>query len=224
MCDRACPLCAAASPQPYYRDAERVWLRCATCDLVFVPPAHHLGPAAEKAQYDLHHNDASDLGYRRFLSRLADPMLARLPPGSAVLDFGSGPGPTLSVMLAEAGHRVAIYDPFYAPDRAVLRRVYRAVTATEVIEHFAHPGAELAALWRAVEPGGWLGVMTRFRPTRDRFAGWHYRREPTHIALYSEHTLRWIAAWLAADLTLVAPDVGIFEKLSNSTDVEADPP
>ena len=34
----------------------------------------------EKAQYDLHENDPYDLGYRKFLSRLTDPLLAKLPP------------------------------------------------------------------------------------------------------------------------------------------------
>lgn len=35
--------------------------------------------------------------------------------------------------------------------------------------------------------------MTGFRPSRDRFPGWHYLRDPTHVCLYSRKTLTWIA-------------------------------
>jgi SAM-dependent methyltransferase len=209
---RACPLCTDPDPGPFYEERGRRWLRCAACDLVFVPVEHHLDPAAERAQYDLHRNDPADEGYRRFLGRLVDPLLARLPARARVLDFGCGPGPTLSMMLVEAGHRVALYDKFYAPDRGPLAHSYDAVTATEVVEHLARPGEVLASLWGRVRPGGVLGLMTRLRPADDRFAGWHYRRDPTHVALYSAATVGWIAAWLGADLALSPPDVALLGK------------
>jgi len=208
---RPCPLCGAGPLAAYFDDRSRTWERCPRCDLVSVPPASHLSPERERAQYDLHQNDPSDAGYRRFLGRLAEPLLARLGPGSTVLDFGSGPGPTLSLMLAEAGHDVAIYDPFYAPDRSVFDRTYDAITATEVVEHLAQPGAELGALRARLRPGGLLGLMTRLRPPDPRFVGWHYRRDPTHIALFSEATMRWLARELGADLDLRPPDVAIFK-------------
>ena len=209
-----CPLCGAEDPEPFFEDQLRPYLRCDACDLVFVPRSHHLSPAAEKAQYDLHCNSPDDPGYRRFLSRLADPLIPLLPPGSDVLDFGSGPGPTLSVMLEEAGFRSAIYDPFYAPDARVLDASYAAVTATEVIEHLSRPGETLERLWARVEPGGVLGIMTRFRPSKDRFAGWHYRRDPTHVAFFSPRCLEGIATRLGASLTLKGPDVALFQKPS----------
>ena len=62
----------------------------------------------------------NDAGYRRFLSKLADPLMARLAPGARGLDYGCGPGPALAAMLREAGHEVALYDPFFAPDPAPL--------------------------------------------------------------------------------------------------------
>ncbi|MGB2360319.1 MAG: methyltransferase, partial [Porticoccaceae bacterium] len=63
-----------------------------------------MSSAAEKAIYDQHQNSPDDLQYRRFLSRLTEPLLERLGPCSRGLDFGCGPGPTLSVMMAEQGH------------------------------------------------------------------------------------------------------------------------
>ncbi len=208
----SCPLCGAPGLAPYFEEPGRAWVRCARCDLVVIPPRFHLSAADEKAQYDLHRNDPADAGYRAFLARLVAPLSARLRPGSRVLDFGCGPGPTLSVMLAEAGHDVAVYDPFYAPDPAPLRERWDAITATEVIEHLAQPGEVIARLWAQVAPGGTLGLMTRLRPDDDRFAGWHYRRDPTHVALYSERTMRWIADWTGAALTLLPPDVALLAK------------
>jgi SAM-dependent methyltransferase len=207
-----CPLCASREVNSFHRADGREWLRCAVCDLVFVPRAFHLDPAMEKAQYDLHRNEPNDPGYRAFLGRLAGPLLERLPPGAEVLDFGCGPGPALCAMLTERGHRVRLFDPFYADDKSVFGETYDAVTATEVFEHLAHPGAEIGTLWGCVREGGWLGVMTRFRPSDDRFAGWHYRRDPTHIGLFSVATLHWVAGWLGAEATLIEPDVALFYK------------
>ena len=119
-----CPLCGAPDAPPFHRDKRREYLRCAECALVFVPPAYLLTRDEEKAEYDLHRNDPDDAGYRRFLSRLAEPLLQRLAPGSSGLDFGCGPGPALAAMLREAGHEVVLYDSFYAADAAVLERRY----------------------------------------------------------------------------------------------------
>src|SRR3546814_13943890 len=39
-------------------------------------------------------------------------------------------------------------------------------------------------LGRLLRPGGWLAVMTRFQSDDVPFAGWHYRRDPTHVTFY----------------------------------------
>jgi hypothetical protein len=45
-------------------------------------------------------------------------------------------------------------------------------------------------------PRALLAVMTEVHPGPDPFAGWHYRRDPTHVAFYSNRTFAWIAdAW-----------------------------
>lgn len=83
------------------------------------------------------------MGYRRFLARLANPLVERI--GAAPLsglDFGSGLGPTLSVMLTELGYNMAIYDPYFAPNREALEQQYDFVTCTEAIEHFYLPAKE----------------------------------------------------------------------------------
>ncbi|MDX1346514.1 MAG: class I SAM-dependent methyltransferase, partial [Sedimenticolaceae bacterium] len=133
----------------------REYHRCSTCDLVFVPAAFFVSRDDEKSLYDMHENDPQDMAYRDFLSRLFDPMLERLPDRASGLDFGSGPGPTLSLMFEEQGHRVRLYDPFYAPDESALREQYDFITATEVAEHLHRPAFELERLWSLLRPGGW---------------------------------------------------------------------
>ena len=45
-----------------------------------------------------------------------------------------------------------------------------------------------------VRDGGLLAVLTSFQPERaDQFAGWHYRRDPTHVVFYAGETLALLA-------------------------------
>jgi SAM-dependent methyltransferase len=156
-------------------------------------PEDRLSREAEREHYGTHENDPADPGYRAFLSRLADPLAARLAPGAEGLDYGSGPGPTLSIMMEEKGFRTSLYDPFFAPDDAVLRRSYDFITCTETAEHFFSPAEELERLDRMLRPGGWLGVMTEALDDARDFATWRYARDPTHVCFYHRTTMEWIA-------------------------------
>ena len=124
----ACPLCAVVDAESFHEDRHRRYFRCRNCRLVFVPPRYFLSLEAEKAEYDLHQNSPADPGYRRFLNRLFEPLHARLAENSRGLDFGAGPGPTLSVMFEEVGHEVALFDAFYAPDHTVFEHTYDFIT------------------------------------------------------------------------------------------------
>jgi SAM-dependent methyltransferase len=179
---------------------------------VFVPPKHYISREEEKAEYDRHQNRPDDPGYRQFLSRLFLPLRERLSPGSQGLDFGSGPGPTLSVMLTEAGHDVTLYDRFYAHFPAVLARRYDFITASEVVEHLHHPGFELDRLYRLLKPGGLLGIMTKQVIDRAKFASWHYKNDFTHVCFFSPATFVWLAEKWHAQLDMIVQDVIIIRK------------
>ncbi|WP_183314930.1 class I SAM-dependent methyltransferase [Halomonas fontilapidosi] len=207
-----CPLCGTTDTGHFHRDARRDYRRCQHCALVFVPPHQRLGPAQERDVYDQHENAPDDPGYRRFLSRLFDPLSQRLPPGARGLDFGAGPGPTLSVMFEEAGHPMAIYDPFYSPDTSVLQREYDFITATEVAEHLFEPGRELSMLGDRLASGGWLGLMTKRVTSHDAFTRWHYILDPTHVVFFSEATFIWLAGYLDMQVEFPAPDVALLQK------------
>jgi 2-polyprenyl-3-methyl-5-hydroxy-6-metoxy-1,4-benzoquinol methylase len=169
----------------------------------------------EKAEYDLHNNSAQDPHYRHFLSRLLVPLLERLTANSYGLDFGSGPGPTLSIMFEEAGHSVALYDPFYAPEVRQFQRQYDFISASEVVEHLHHPRQELDRLWSCLKPNGTLGIMTKRVIDQEAFSRWHYKNDRTHVSFFSTETFRWLADHWQATLTISGKDVVLLTKLGS---------
>jgi len=209
--DRVCPLCRTSEGMPFYQD-RREYFRCPVCYLVFVLPHQFLTRKEENSAYDHHENSTDDPRYRRFLSRLFVPVSQRLAPESRGLDFGSGPGPTLSVMFEEAGHSMEIYDPFYSPDSKPLHQQYGFITASEVVEHLHHPRRELDRLWSCLKPNGSLGIMTKRVIDEESFSGWHYKNDPTHVCFFSIETFRWLADKWRATLTVPEKDVVLFTK------------
>ncbi len=211
MNDIICPLCNSAA-NSYCGDKTREYFQCSVCRLVFVPPKYFLSAGDEKSQYDFHENDPADAGYRKFLSRISTPMSSLLSTDSCGLDFGSGPGPTLSLMFEELGYPMKIYDPFYANDKSVLETQYDFVTATEVVEHFHNPAQSLNQMWQCLKPGGYLGIMTKLVIDKTAFAKWHYKNDPTHVCFFSTNTFDWLTNHWQAKVVFREKDVIILQK------------
>lgn len=207
-----CPVCETPESRAFLAVGGRHYRRCERCHCTFLQPDQRPSAEAELAEYRRHHNDEQDPGYRRHLAQLGSPLLQRLAPARTGLDYGCGPGPALAGMLREAGHTVALYDPFFQPDAGVLAQHYDFITCTEVVEHFHHPADEFRRLNRLLRPGGWLGLMTRFQTDDTRFAQWHYRRDPTHVVFYREATLRWLADHHGWACEIPAPHVALMYK------------
>lgn len=207
-----CPVCRTRGPRPFVSIEGRDYWRCETCEARFLDPRQHPSREEEFSHYLHHENDPDDPGYRRFLSRLAEPLLARLPAGSCGLDYGCGPGPALAAMLREAGHDVALHDPFFRPEPEALARQYDFVICTETAEHFHRPADEFDRLAGLVRPGGWLAVMTCFQTDDARFAGWHYRKDPTHVVFYREATLHHIARSRGWNCEIPLKDVALMRR------------
>ncbi len=207
----SCPLCLHQTPQFFWRDRRREYWSCPNCSLVFVPESFHLSDQAEKAEYDLHQNNLSDDGYLTFLSRMATPLLARVSSGRG-LDFGCGPAPALAELLKKAGLEVFLYDKFYYSHPELLEQSYQFITATEVVEHLSRPGETLDKLWQQLEPGGYLGIMTKRWDEPERFYRWHYKNDPTHISFFHIDSFRWLAQRWHASLEVCSADVVIFKK------------
>lgn len=115
-------------------------------------------------------------------------------------------------MLREAGHSIALYDPFFAPDPAPLQEHYDFITCTEAAEHFHDPAREFERFDALLRPGGWLGLMTCFQTDDAQFARWHYRLDPTHVVFYRESTVRWLTRHFGWECEIPAPDVALIHK------------
>jgi SAM-dependent methyltransferase len=211
MKDR-CIVCGAFAANYFAIVGGRTYRRCSACQATFLNPDQRLMPEEEYARYCQHRNDPEDEGYRRFLSKLADPLLTRLAPGAGGLDYGCGPGPVLSGMLREAGHRMSLFDPFFSPDPEPLDDLYDFITCTETIEHFHQPAEEFTRFNRMLRPGGWLAVMTCFLTDDVHFASWRYRRDPTHVVFYREATLAHIARRFGWTCEIPVKDVALMQK------------
>lgn len=208
----SCQVCRHSSVRHFMNVGQQRYDRCDRCQATLLDPACYLSPAGEREIYELHENQINDPGYRRFLARLTDPLLEQLPPGAEGLDFGCGPGPALANLMQEAGMSVALYDPFFFPDPSLLRKDWDFVTCTEVAEHLHDAYAVFQQLVQMLRPGGWLGVMTCFQTDDSRFAGWHYRRDPTHVVFYRESTIAWLACHFGLTLTIPDKDVALLHK------------
>ncbi|MCO7225670.1 class I SAM-dependent methyltransferase [Pleionea sp. CnH1-48] len=207
-----CPLCLADHSAFFWQDKRREYYQCGTCRLVFVPSQFHLSHHDEKNEYDKHQNTPEDQGYRKFLSRLTQPLISKLAPAARGLDFGCGPGPTLSVMLEEEGFHCSLYDIYYFPDKEMLNKTYQFITSTEVVEHLSKPGQIFKQLYDILEPGGWLGLMTKRVIDKEAFAKWHYKNDPTHISFFSDETFEWLAERYSMSLEFIASDVVLMRK------------
>ena len=112
---------------------------CSYCGLVFKNPEVHLNTKEDIERYSTHQNNEHDQGYIDFLNRLVNPLTKFLPENFECIDFGCGPGPTLSILLKEKGGVVENYDPLFFQNFEALTKSYDVVTSTEVVEHFKTP-------------------------------------------------------------------------------------
>jgi hypothetical protein len=162
-----------------------------------------LSSEAERARYLKHDNSTRTPGYTSFLERLINPVIAELDQKGREagrtngLDFGSGPYPMMAELMAERGFPLELYDPIFAPrSRAeLLSRPFDYVLCCETAEHFHQPFEEFKFMTELLAPGGFLALMTTLRHPDSSIASWHYAQDETHVALYSERTMYWIARY-----------------------------
>lgn len=208
-----CSLCSNTTAlEQYAEDNKRAYLKCSNCELISVPDEYLLTDAEEKAEYDQHQNGPEDEGYRNFLSRTFEPLVSRISKDSEGLDFGCGPGPTISVMADTLGIKVNNYDLYYFHDTELLSKKYDFITMTEVIEHVKDAKGLLAQLDQLLKQNSILAIMTKRVIDKEHFCRWHYKNDPTHIRFYSMKTFHWIAENLNWKMEIIDKDVVFFTK------------
>ena len=207
-----CPLCHSRDTSLFSTHKTGEYRQCKRCSLVFVLPDHHLDAESEKERYDLHTNSSDDPNYRKFLSKVHKPVSERVKVGAFGLDFGSGPGPTLSKMFEETGYKMKIYDHFYAKDEDALDLYYDFITSTEVIEHLHDPFTVMDKLWSMLKEEGLLALLTQPYPDKSDFDAWYYKNDPTHVCFFSPETMHWLEKKWKARLEIIGKDVFVFHR------------
>lgn len=187
----SCPLCADQQPkQPVQGKDHRSYFLCSVCRLIFADPHSRLTAEQEKAYYGTHENSIKQPGYVRFLRQIITPTLPWLRPGMRGLDYGCGPGPTLSELLRREGMICEDYDPFFYPQKP--HGSYDFIFSTECFEHFHEPAADIRKITDLLKSGGILAVMTEQWQNLPQFNRWYYTTDPSHTSYFHRSTMDYI--------------------------------
>jgi SAM-dependent methyltransferase len=156
-------------------------------------PLSFLNYNDECERYLEHNNDVHDTGYQSFVKPIVDAVTQRFAKDMLGLDFGSGTGPVVSMLLRDKGYSISEYDPFFNNQTELLTKSYDFIVCCEVIEHFHKPQKEFNQLKNMLNPGGELICMTNMFTEDINFDKWHYKNDPTHVIFYHALSIEYIA-------------------------------
>lgn len=212
-----CPLCFSKKTNFLFQAKAsrriREFFRCSNCDLVFVPQRFHLSQTEESQQYTSHNNEKNNDGYIKLLMPVLDAVTKE--EKARVLEYGCGPGPVLAGLLEDKGFSVDLYDPYFFPEKKSGKDKYDLLTCTEVVEHFCEPASSWRNLFDRLSSKGKAFILTQWTdlvPSRTGLENWHYIREVTHVAFYSQNTLTWIANHFGCTVNFVAEGLAVFQR------------
>lgn len=205
-----CPLCTTDVKKIVEAGSRRLH-ECRHCRLVFAEPAARLTPHELRKRYLLHENTIENKGYCDFLDQVIRLAKPHLTPGSQGLDFGCGPGPTLSKLIRADGFVMTDYDPIFF-DRPLIPP-YDFIFSTECFEHFEEPKKDITHVTSLLREGGVLALMTELWDNSKDFKKWPYAADLTHVSFYSRETMTYISQTFdLAPLTDDGKRVFIFRK------------
>ena len=190
----------------------KLYWKCFFCFSVFLDKIHYVDMETERKHYLKHNNDLQDIGYRKFLSRLTNPLKKYISKNDNGLDYGCGYAPALVEMLLEEGYNISNYDPFFFPDKNIFLKKFKYITCSEVVEHFFSPYEEFKKLDSILDESGYLAIMTCFMTDENLFENWYYRRDPTHVVFYKKETFQVIASLMNWKLLAPSKDIVFFYK------------
>lgn len=153
----------------------------------------YVSSAEEETRYKQHNNDVEDVHYQKFVSPITTAVLNDFTVNERGLDFGAGTGPVISKVLEDNGFKIVQYDPFFHKNPGLLNQSYHYIVCCEVIEHFHDPYEEFKLLKRLLLPNGKLYCMTNVYRNPINFETWYYKNDPTHVFIYQEETMHYLA-------------------------------
>jgi SAM-dependent methyltransferase len=190
-----CLICDHETYEHHHPKFKMLFHVCPECEFIYKDIKNHPNEEQEWNQYQLHQNDITNQGYVDYLTDFVHQSVLPFVKHGLALDYGSGPNPVLSMLLAQQhGFNVHIYDPFYANNLNYLDYEYDLITSTEVIEHLVSPIDVFKTFNRLLKPKGILSLMTLFHSKDlNQMNGWFYIRDITHISFYTPKTILYIA-------------------------------
>lgn len=191
---KTCPLCKHTASL-FCTHEMRDFYQCSQCKGIFLDPTFWLNPEEEEKRYKHHNNDVEDKRYQKFVSPITSAIINDFTVQDKGLDFGAGTGPVISKVLTDQRFSIVQYDPFFHKNTDFLNQLYHYIACCEVMEHFHNPHKEFSLLKRLLLPNGKLYCMTKlylYDPNVE-FANWYYKNDPTHVFLYQEETIQFIA-------------------------------
>ncbi|MGX9461778.1 class I SAM-dependent methyltransferase [Shewanella sp. A14] len=210
-----CPLCS--HPADFFvQDKKRAFYACPQCSLVFASPNSHVMPNVERQRY----GRAQKIVKQKQLSQFVLPLLKQISQQKTGMLHGLNFGRVLDLQsqqtIADAGHQVNQYDPFFAADQSVLKQRYDFVCCYRVFEHFRHPHREWRLLNQLIKPSGWLAISTPLLTDKTTFEKWHYKNNPTHVSFYQQVTFEYLALNSDFELLFASKDLVLMQKSSKS--------
>lgn len=175
--------------------ADNSYFICDVCGAYLKNQDLYLNDFQEKDVYNQHKNDVNDLRYQKFTSPITNFILENFDSKQLGLDYGCGNGPVISKVLQDKDYKIELYDPYFYPNENYLDYKYDYIFSCEVFEHFYQPKQEIEKLLSILNPNGSLLIMTHIydSETDVNFKDWYYRKDPTHVFIYTKKTIQFIA-------------------------------
>jgi hypothetical protein len=168
----------------------REYFKCDACSLIFTDPKFHPTLENERSRYLFHNNGIEQPGYVNFLGKVIRPCLEFLTTDMIGLDYGCGPAPTISKILAQHGIQCYDFDPIFKPEHPLTS--YDFIFATECFEHFFYPANDFEKIDCLLKPGGLIGIMTEQWTSEQMFQSWTYKNDRTHVSFYNQKTFDYL--------------------------------
>lgn len=206
-----CILCAAKTGK-FWKSKKREFVRCTNCGGIQLLPEYYVAEDIEKQRYLSHNNDVEDPRYQEFVSPITSRVLSDFSVKNTGLDYGCGTGPVATTELEKEGFSIALYDPYFYPDKSVLKNTYDFIICCEVMEHFYDPAGEFRELSQSLNPGGKLYCKTSIYSEDLDFDNWYYKNDPTHVFFYTRKSLEWIRDNLGFSVLEIEPKLIVLSK------------
>lgn len=203
-----CTLCNTSLNQK----ADNIYFICQNCGAYVKDKELYFDETKEKNHYEQHQNDIHDIGYQKFTAPVTETILNLCTTDMLGLDYGCGKGPVITEQLKAKGFLIDLYDPYFYPDTTYKNKMYDFIFSCEVFEHFYHPFDEITKLRTLLNPGGLLIIKTHLFDYHTDFQNWYYRKDLTHVFIYTFKTFEYIAEHFEFDIVRLSEKLVVLRK------------